>query len=172
MRINFGCGRIVEDGWFNIDAAVSPRAKREPELLFTMEFDNCKLRSQIPLPDGCATELQAMHVIEHFYRYDVEAVLEEWKRLLEDGGRLILELPNIELAAKNLLAGMNDQMCMWPLFGDPSHCDPYMTHHWAYSPKTISHLLKQAGFTNIEIKRPQTHGPRPDRDMRVEAIKL
>lgn len=171
MRINFACGRQVLDGFYNIDAVEHSKAERPPELLFELRFADGKLVEQIPLADGCATELHAMHVTEHFYRYDVDAVIEEWKRLLQVGGRLVLELPNIEAAARNLLAGMNDQMCMWPLYGDPSWKSPYMIHRWGYSPKTITALLAEHGFKKIQILPPQTHNCRANRDMRVEAIR-
>lgn len=171
MRINFGCGRRVLPGWVNIDAIVNPKAPRPPEIMYAMEFQCGALVAPIPLSNECADVLQAMHVIEHFYRYDADAVVVEWNRLLKPGGRLILELPNLEAACRNLLAGMTDQMSYWPLYGDPTHLDPYMTHRWGYTPKTIRTLLADNGFNCIEIKPPQTHGRRNNRDMRVEAFK-
>ena len=163
MKLNIGCGRMVLNGWTNIDIQVSPRAPREPELL-------CDVRS-IPLPDECATEVMALHLIEHFYYWEVRDVLQEWRRLLTPGGTLILELPNLAAAARNLLKGLNDQMCMWPLYGDPSHGDPYMCHKWGYTPETIKKELVRNGFQNIRISKPLTHGRRANRDMRIEATK-
>lgn len=163
MRLNIGCGRKVLDGWTNCDVQVSDKAPRPPEIL-------CDAKT-IPLDDGCADTVMALHLIEHFYLWETTEVLGEWLRLLRPGGHLILELPNIEAAAKNLLAGMNDQMAMWPLYGDPGHTDPYMCHRWGYTPKTIKQLLKNNGFTGITIKPPLTHGKKHNRDMRVEARK-
>lgn len=171
MRINYCCGRQVLDGFYNVDAVISEHAPRPPELIFELRFADCELVEQTPLPDGCAEELQAMHVIEHFARYDVDAVVREWKRLLSSGGKLILELPNIEAAARNLLAGMQDKMTMFPLYGDASWKSPYMLHKYGYTPKTISALLAFHGFAQIQILPPQTHMRRVNRDMRVEAIK-
>ncbi len=98
-------------------------------------------------------------------------VLLEWKRMLKSGGRLTLELPNIEAAARNLLAGMKPQMWAFPFYGDGSHKDEFMTHRYGYTPKTIRVLVEGAGFRDVQILPPQTHGPRPNRDMRVEAMK-
>lgn len=172
MRINFGCGRRVLDGWTNIDAVVNPSAPRPPEIIYAMTFKDGQLTEKTPLPDSCAVELQAMHVIEHFYRFDVEAVVAEWRRLLAPGGKLVLELPNLAAACRNMLAGMNDQMVMFPLYGDPSHKDPFMCHRWAYTPATVTALLQAGGFGKVKIMPPQTHGRRVNRDMRVEAIRL
>lgn len=171
MLINFGCGKQVLDGWFNVDAVRHPKAPRAPDLLYAMSFYDGVLDEQMPLKAGCADALQAMHVIEHFYRYDVSAVLKEWRRVLKVGGRLILELPNLEQACKNLLDGMDDQMCMWPIYGDWGHGDPYMMHRHGYTPKTIMALLNEHDFRKITMQPPQTHGRRLNRDMRVEAVK-
>lgn len=172
MRINFGCGRKVLPGFFNIDAVRNPAAPRDPEMLFAAEFDAVgNLTQSVPLDDGCADELQAMHVIEHVYAWEAAALINEWKRLLKPGGLLVLELPNIESAARNLLNGLNDQMHMWPLYGDPGHRDPYMCHRWGYTPKTIMALLSDCGFTEVGMSDPKTHGARKNRDMRVEATR-
>jgi predicted SAM-dependent methyltransferase len=163
MRLNLGCGKMVLDGFVNIDIQQNPKAKRPLDIL-------ADVRS-VPLHDECADEVHAYHVIEHFYRWQTPEVLGEWKRLLKAGGLLVLELPNIEAAARNLLAGMDDQMCMWAFYGDPSHRDPYMCHPWGFTPKSIKSLLSECGFSHIELKPPQTHGRRVNRDMRVEARK-
>jgi predicted SAM-dependent methyltransferase len=120
----------------------------------------------------------ALHLIEHFYLWEADDVLQEWRRLLKPGGRLILELPNLEAACRNYLRlkkkkGQSNlaQMAMWPLYGDPSHEDVYMCHHWAYDPDTITELLEANGFEKVQILPPQTHGRRVNRDMRVEALR-
>lgn len=163
MKLNLGCGRRVLDGFTNVDIQHSPKAPRAPEIL-------ADLRS-VPLPDGCADEAHAYHVIEHFVAWEAPIALAEWRRLLKPGGLLVLELPDLAKAAANLLRGGSDQDCMWPLYGDPSHRDEYMTHRWGYTPQTLTALLRHVGFVDIKVKPPQTHGPRPGRDMRIEARK-
>lgn len=170
MKINYCCGRRVRDGWWNIDAVHNPKAQRAPDLIFAMRFNSDgTLLEPTPMPDGCADVVEADHAIEHFHRWEAPQVIAEWRRLLKPGGLLILELPNLESACRNVLAGASDQMGMWPLYGDPGHRDPYMIHRWAYTPKTIQELL--VGFRTIQMFRPVTHGARADRDMRVEGTK-
>ena len=72
---------------------------------------------------------------------------------------------------KNLLAGGNDQMSMWPLWGDPGHLDPYMTHRWGYTPKTLKQLLTSVNFVKAVSSATRTHGAKVTRDMRMEARK-
>lgn len=173
MRINFGCGRRVLDGFCNIDATINPDAPRPPEIVHAVEFDrDGEVINPVELEDGCAEYLQAFHVIEHVYAWEAKSLVLEWMRLLKPGGKLVLELPNLECAARNLLAGMSDQMCMWPFYGDPGHKDPYMCHRWAYTPETIKALLSECGLIKIKVLPPQTHGKRANRDMRVEAFRI
>jgi len=73
IKLNLGCGKYVLDGWVNVDAATSPQAPRPPELL-------CDVKS-ISLPDECATEVMAIHLWEHLYRWECEDVIAEWRRL-------------------------------------------------------------------------------------------
>lgn len=170
MRLNVGCGRHVLDGWTNVDVVASPRAKRPPEVLSDAR--------SIPLADGCAQELQAIHLLEHFYRWEVPAVLAEWRRLLCDGGRLVLELPNLQRCVENIVEGLRtndqplDQLGMWGLYGDPREEDPYMCHKWAWTPATLRAELKLAGFGKIRETPTQWHSAgRLRRDMRLEAVK-
>lgn len=170
MKINFGCGSQMLDGFINIDAVAG--GKKKPELLHAIVFDkDGHVTNPIPLADECAEELHSYHVIEHVYAWEAVHLLAEWKRLLKPGGKLILELPNIRLACENFLAGLPDQMGMWPLYGDWNHKDPYMMHKHGYTPETIEQLLIAAGFNSVSHLPPQTHGARLNRDMRVECVK-
>lgn len=171
MKLNFACGKQTWPGFFCVDAIQHPKASRLLDLVYAMQFDGATLLNPLPLADGCCDELHSYHFIEHVYRWESPAVLAEFFRLLKPGGRLILELPDIQKAAKNLLLDSPDQMSMWALYGDPGHKDPYMCHRWGYSPATISKLLADAGFQNIRVLPPQTHGARHSRDMRVECLK-
>ncbi len=163
MKVNVGCGRHPYPGWWNCDIEQHPNAKGKLNAL-------CDARD-IPLDDGVASVVMACHVIEHFYQWEVESVLTEWRRILKRGGQLILELPDLELVCRNVLTGLGDQMTMWPLYGDPAHKDSLMCHKWGYTPVSMRELLQSNGFGKIEFDNPQTHGKRYNRDMRVTGVK-
>lgn len=170
LRLNVGCGARVMDGWTNCDIEHHPSAPRAPEIL-------CDAKS-IPLPDGSARELMAIHVFEHFYRWEVEAVLAEWRRLLRPGGRLVLELPNLVKCCENYLSGRMpggkdpDQLARWGIYGDPRTKNRFMCHPWGYSPEELAAILKANGFSKVQHLPTQFHpAGRNCRDMRLEAVK-
>lgn len=170
LRLNVGCGSRTLDGYFNCDIERNPNAPRDPELL-------CDAKS-IPLPDGCARELMAVHVFEHFYRWEVESVLKEWKRLLRSGGLLVLELPNLVKCCENYLSGRMkggkhpDQLSRWGIYGDPRTGNKFMCHPWGYSPEELQALLEASGFVKVRHKATVFHpAGREHRDMRLEAIR-
>lgn len=172
MKINVGCGKQTWDGWFCIDAEKHEKATRDPDLLYVFEFNaDGSLMQPIPLESEVASEIHSYHFIEHVFAWEAQAVIAEFRRLLKPGGLLVIECPNIKLAAENLLGGMPDQWCMWPFYGDPGQKNPYMTHKWGYTQKTLKRLLMDAGFNTVSNLPPQTHGAKMNRDMRAEARK-
>lgn len=60
-------------------------------------------------------------------------------------------------------------MSWLPLWGDPKHKAPEMTHKWGYFRADMDLILKAAGF--IDIKHEDARYHFPFRDMRVTAIK-
>jgi SAM-dependent methyltransferase len=160
----------VWDGYVNCDVARNPSAPRDPEIL-------CDAKA-IPLPDECAKDLTAIHLFEHFYRWEIEAVLAEWRRLLKPVGRLILELPNLVKCCENYLSGRKrggkdpDQLARWGIYGDPRTGDKYMCHPWGYSPEELESILLANGFAKVKHLPTQFHpAGRDHRDMRLEAVK-
>lgn len=167
-RLNLGCGKTYLNGWINIDAAVSPLGKRPPDLL-------CDVR-KIPLDDGCADMIMAIHLFEHLYRWECDEVIDEWGRLLCRDGILILEMPDIVKCCRNIVEGREgkkpDQMGLWGIYGDATLRDPLMIHRWGWTFATIKPFLEQHGFKEIEEKVTQYHNAGRDvRDFRVEARK-
>jgi predicted SAM-dependent methyltransferase len=168
LRLNVGAGSRRPAGYFHLDVEENPDAPSPLDLL-------CDAKA-IPLPDGCASELMAIHVFEHFYRWEIEGVLAEWKRLLRPGGRLVLELPNLVKCCQNYLDGRMkggkhpDQLARWGIYGDPRTGNHWMCHPWGYSPEELIGLLHAAGFKGAKEFQTQHHpAGRHHRDMRIEA---
>jgi predicted SAM-dependent methyltransferase len=160
VKLNLGSGKIDWDGWINVDL-------EKGDL-------RCDLR-QLDLPNDHADMAIAVHVIEHFYAWEIPALLAEWKRVLKPGAKLVLELPCMDKVINYLHECVQQNIPISPSFswfvfwGDPKHHDPLMVHKWGYTQQMIETELAAAGFVDIVFTEPRYHFPM--RDMRVEAMK-
>jgi SAM-dependent methyltransferase len=166
MKLNIGCGGRRIPGYTGVDAVQRPAA------------DIVAPAHAIPLKAGSVHEILAVHLWEHFHPWQCPKVITEWKRLLRPGGVLVLELPDLVKCCQNVISGAMvggkhpDQLGMWGLYGDPRESDPYMSHRWGWTPKTLEAFLLEHGFTDIEHQPTQWHpAGRDHRDMRITAKK-
>ena len=169
IKLNLGSGAMSLRGYVNVD--VASRGQCKPDVV-------CDIRTMEVIESNCADEVMAIHVIEHFWRWEVVDVLREWVRVLKPGGRLVLETPNLLTACEELLKnpniasgpGVEGQRSMWCLYGDPSHRDPLMCHPWLYTPVSLGQVMLEVGL--IELKRePAEFHLRDPRDMRITGVK-
>ncbi len=169
MKLNLGCGDKLLPGYLNVDAAMS-RKGVEPDVV-------TDIRELALFEDSTADEILAVHVVEHFYLWEVVPMLRRWAEVLRPGGTLILECPNLLSACKALLEdpsaagpGREGQQAMWPLYGDPSWQDPLMTHRWGYTPESLAQVMRAAGFVDVK-REPAQFKKREPRDMRITGRK-
>jgi len=166
MKLNLGCGDKILPGYVNVDVAEA-RAGKRPDVL-------CDLRALKPFERDSADEILAVHVVEHFWRWEVADILREWLRVLRPGGTMVLECPNLASACEALLAnpdagsgpGPEGQRTMWVFYGDPGWRDPLMVHRWGYTPNSLAGLMVEVGLVNIR-QEPAQFKLREPRDMRI-----
>lgn len=165
MRLNIGCGNRRIEGYTGVD--VVPRSGA----------DIVAPADKIPLPDGCADEVMAIHLIEHVLPWRLQATLNEWARLLKPGGLLVIEAPDLIKCCTNIIKGYKgpkhpDQLGLWGIFGDSRLEDEHMLHHWAYTFDSLKPMVQVAGFHRAEEKVTQYHNVgRRIRDFRLEAYR-
>jgi SAM-dependent methyltransferase len=166
VRLNLGCGDKILPGYVNVDV-VEARAGKRPDVL-------SDLRRLAAFADESADEVMAIHVVEHFWRWEVEAVLQEWLRVLKPGGTLVLECPDLQAACEAFLRdpetgsgqGPEAQTTMWVFYGDPAWKDPLMVHRWGYTPRSLSTLMESVGLVDVR-REPAQFKRREPRDMRI-----
>jgi glycosyltransferase involved in cell wall biosynthesis len=166
IKLNLGCGDKILAGYVNVDVAPS-RAGKQPDVL-------CDLRKLEPFASGTIEEVLAVHVVEHFWRWEVVDILKEWARVLQSGGRMVLECPNLLTACEEFLRnsesgsgpGPEGQRTMWVFYGDPAWKDPLMCHRWNYTPQSLGAVMAEAGLVNIR-QEPAQFKLREPRDMRM-----
>ncbi len=165
LKLHLGCGHARWDGFVNIDGYSNARS--QPDVIHD-------LTKPLPYDDGTVDEVHAIHLIEHFQRWEAPVILADWVRVLKPGGTLVLECPWLDkvIGAFHYFITegkpLNPRFTMWGLFGDPGYRDPAMMHHWCYSVGELSELMREVGLA-VELKEPQFH--QPVRDMRLEGVK-
>jgi SAM-dependent methyltransferase len=170
IRLNLGCGDKILPGYINVDV-VSDRAGNKPDFV-------TDIRSLKSIPDSFAEEVLAVHVVEHFWRWEVLDVIKEWCRVLKPGGKMILECPNLRSACEEFLRneelgalpGPEGQRTMWVFCGDPRWKDPLMLDRWVDTPKSLVRVMHEAGLVNL-AQEPAQLKLREPRDMRITGWK-
>jgi len=166
LKLNLGCGDKILPGYVNVDVAET-RAGKRPDVL-------CDLHALTPFQDNSVDEILSVHVVEHFWRWEVVGVLKEWVRVLKPGGLMVIECPNLKSACEAFLAdpdlhagpGQEGQRSMWVFYGDPAWRDPLMVHRWGYTPRSLAAVMAEAGLANIR-QEPAQFKLREPRDMRM-----
>ena len=85
MKIDLGCGRVKQEGWFGIDCQNLPGV----DLV-------CDCNLPIPLEDNCADEIRAMDFLEHIDNHKRIHIMTEIWRLLKPGGILTSSTPSTD----------------------------------------------------------------------------
>lgn len=118
-----------------------------------------------PLPQAVKAlqwdEIEWIHGISTgIERWQVPDLLEQIRLSLRatPAGKLVLEQPDRDKCDRP----------EW-MFGDPSLCDPNHMNRWAYTPTDLTLLLRQAGFSRVDVLPARHHVPA--RDFRVEAYR-
>jgi SAM-dependent methyltransferase len=120
---------------------------------------------RIPCPDNSAQVVYSSHMIEHLDRSEVQVFLREAQRVLAPDGILRLAVPDLGRLVENYLAsGDADGFIAGTNMGlagsesavsrirlaliGPRH------HLWMYDGRSLSRLLRAAGFTEVSIMPP------------------
>jgi hypothetical protein len=166
VKFNMGCGRDRLPGYLGVD----------------MHSDTADIKQDImklDLPEQCADEIFASHVIEHIPQHRAPKVLEKWLATLKEGGMLVLETPDLAGLCKDYLEqdGADQHMTAMCIYG--AHVDritpetqekgALSPHLWGYTPKSLADLCTAVGFKDIKIL-PVT-GQHPGKNFRLEAVK-
>jgi predicted SAM-dependent methyltransferase len=160
-KLNIGCGHRTIEGYDNVDINSDL-----PNLTYVAPLDN------IPKPDGYYDEVFASHCIEHVSFENGIKALREWYRILKDGGKVIIDTPNIERNIRLYLDGErweNDFYHLTPqeqerlmLNGEPNKTlwlnfkvfstdHPYDTHYINYDGSLLTDVCKMVGFREASV---------------------
>tara|TARA_Y100001936_G_scaffold253585_1_gene319167 strand:- start:11430 stop:11852 length:423 start_codon:yes stop_codon:yes gene_type:complete len=88
QRLHLGCGEKYIPGFFHVDIQPYPHVDQQ-----------CSIDSLSFIPDNTSELIYACHVLEHFGRFKIVDVLQEWQRVLQPGGVLRLAVPDFAACA-------------------------------------------------------------------------
>ena len=158
MKLNVGCGDIILPDYINVDL-YNPLADVKGDAS-KLEFD-----------DGVADEIYASHLIEHFDFREGFKVLEEWKRVLKVGGKLVLETPDF-LESCRLFPTLSeeDKINMYPHFFATPWIEG-LAHKFLYTDTQLRWTLEKVGFHGMHRTPPQRYVQNGFPHMRMECFK-
>ena len=135
LKLNLGCGLDKRPGYINIDV----REEVKPDLVWDLHY------VPLPFPDNSVEEVIAKDVIEHVSWRRVEALLKDIYRILKPGGRLYVQVPDLEAIAKKVILNPDFK------YGD---LDGFKAiSYWVYGAQDYRDNYHKAGFTIPTLKR-------------------
>ncbi len=165
QKIHIGCGSDIKDGYINIDE-------------FNPNADVQKPIQELGYPDDSIERIEGYMVLEHLNPFEARAFIGRAYQMMEPGGILILEVPDLEKVCRLILAFADDAEYLNTgafgirgLFGEPTdHMTKGDYHKWGYTPATLLRLVREAGFSQCRVLDGVSH-LYPLRDLRIEAVK-
>jgi hypothetical protein len=104
-------------------------------------------------PKGRVEEIRIVQALEHFSRNDACFLIEDWHDLLEDGGLLHIDVPDILGIYKEYIDSdrtIDDQHWMMrQIYG--SQKNKWSFHKYGYTTDILSKMMKDIGFTDIRV---------------------
>lgn len=165
LRLNLGAGGINYPGYLSVDLH-DHRAD--------IRMDICNLQA---LSNNSVHEILASHVFEHLNPYHALNILKEWKRVLQPGGKLIMEMPDIEkLCARFASATTGERYgILNAIYGSVNTTNQgtpdqiTSPHLFGWWPQSLWDHLTNSGYVDIQFMPEQI--PHPESNLRVEARK-
>lgn len=148
--------KLKKQGIKKLPAPVGKPAKNTKRR--NVVIDHIAYADHLPYKNGSIDEIRGVQVFEHFGPEESIKVLHHWKNLLKPGGRIIIDVPDIIETAELLTLAETEEERSWAeklIHGTRN--DDFAYHKIGYWPKKLETLLKDVGFTKIEINNDIDH---------------
>jgi len=140
MKLNVGCGSVKMTGYVNVDIRYLPNVDVVDNAAFLRKFRNENI-----------TGIYACHILEHFSRWDVDAVLKRWFDLLQPNGTLTISVPDFEAIASHYTKHQNIEKLLGLIYGGQDF--PENQHHCCWDFVSLKKVLKSIGFSKVKRYR-------------------
>lgn len=137
LKLNLGGRGTKIDGFLTVDLST------EHDVDIRSDVSDLSM-----FKDGTVDEIYASHVLEHFPHTRTQAVLSEWCRVLRNGGKLFVSVPDFERAIELYgKIGMTDYIVNL-LYGDQGY--PLAFHYAPFTGARLFSLLNNSGFSDFK----------------------
>lgn len=140
-RLHIG-GTTKADGWEVLNANSAPYVDHV-----------CNANDLSQFSDNTFSEIYASHIVEHLdYHLELVNTLKEWNRVLVEGGKIFISVPDLDVLAglileKNSLTVDERFLVMRMIFG--GHVDKYDYHVVGLNEAFLTDFLNATGYVNI-----------------------
>jgi hypothetical protein len=154
LRLHLGCGSRHLEGYVNIDLLSG---------LADLLADCTRLTF---IPSASVSHILVEHMVEHLSRAEALAALREWTRVLEPGGVLEIEVPDVLWCIENFLATPDEERyailyegkgAVAALYG--LQTNPGQFHKFGYTPAHLADCVRGCGLEVTELKTHMTAHP-------------
>jgi SAM-dependent methyltransferase len=137
VKVHLGCGDVNHPDFINVDGYPFPHVH------YVSQIDKLSM-----FKTNSVDVVYASHCLEHFHYNKTKKVIEEWRRVLKDGGELFLSVPDLDkLVAIYKQCGNNPDVIIGQLMGGQNN--KYNYHFTAFNIVNLSRLLAEIGFNEI-----------------------
>jgi len=141
IKLHLGCGKRVLNGWVHVDISDYEH----------IDF-NQSIRDLSMFSDNTVETIYSSHALEYFDRNEVVSVLTERGRVLTKTGMLYIAVPDF-LSLIQIYSEKGDLgNILGPLFGKMNSgiANQLIYHKTVYDESSLSLLLHECGFVNVE----------------------
>jgi GT2 family glycosyltransferase/predicted SAM-dependent methyltransferase len=165
LRLHLGCGERYLEGYVNIDlpaASHTVQSGKTPDL--HVDFTTMRYAA------SSVDEVRLHHVFEHFDRSTALRLLIEWYEWLREGGKLVIETPDVAASLQGLADSASPELqfrTLRHLFG--SHEAEWALHKDGWYARKFEIYLRELGYQIVACKPNSWQGTH---NITVTAIKV
>jgi predicted SAM-dependent methyltransferase len=139
LRVNVGAGHLTREDYLNVDTRELPGIDIVADV------------RDLPFAAEELTEIYSAHLLEHFPVEELRRViLPRWVSLLEDGGKLVSVVPDVETMVAERAAGrLSFDDFVEVMYGGQEYAGDF--HFSGFSKDTLATLLEEAGLEDVKV---------------------
>ena len=137
MKLHIGTGNTYLPGWVNVD------------IFSFVKADIYSNAMNLPYERETFDLIYSSHVLEHFNRHMILAVLTHWRDLLIVGGILRIAVPDFRAVCKYYFKTDDLPSLIGLLYGGQNNV--LDKHYIIFDEKTLSEHLRKVGFKSTKL---------------------